>query len=179
MRKNILTICLIATSSITYAQRGTIKIGIGGDLNIPKHGFLIHDSKKMGFGGYLKGLIGISKVSQITFTSEYSIFPAKESGGADKATHSIFFLLPGYRYSFKGIYVEPQAGYSSIHSKFEPSGGFVSPTTRYTSSEFMWAVGLGYELHNVEIGIRYQSSVSTGNKLLGIHLGYNFSVKRK
>jgi Outer membrane protein beta-barrel domain len=182
MRKNILAICLIAISSATYAQRGTFKIGIGGDLGIPHNGFLGHDSKT-GFGGYLKGLMGISKASQITFTTGYLTFPGKESAAPDITTHSIFSLLPGFRYSFKGFYVEPQAGYSSIHSKSEPSSGFASnPSSYYNHSEFLWAVGLGYEIHNLEIGIRYQSAALWGSwstKLLGIHLGYNFSVKRK
>jgi hypothetical protein len=134
MRKNILTICFLVISSSIDAQQSDMKIGIGADLGIPYRGFMIHDSKT-GFGGYIKGLKGIGKASQITVTTGYSIFPAKESGGPDKATHSIFSILPGYRYTFRGLYIEPQAGYCSMHSKFEPANGFVSPTTRFRISD--------------------------------------------
>ena len=94
------TILIYASSS---AQKGNNQIGVGGDLSIPTGDFAA--SFKTGIGGYVKGMFGVGKSGQVTFTSGYSSF--KESGEWDDfmTTQTVVPLLIGYRANFNGLFV--------------------------------------------------------------------------
>jgi hypothetical protein len=176
MSKILFSIFLITIASFSYAQKGDIKIGVGGSLDIPASKSFKHNSKT-GYGGYLKGLFGIGNSNQATFTANYSSFPQKQIISGYTNTVSIISLLPGYRYSINGFYIETQAGLSIFQDKSNTPSG----STNHITSKFTWAGGLGYEIHNIDIGVRYQSSASYGGwgSFWDIHIGYNFSLKKK
>lgn len=169
MKKIILAICIITISATTYAQKGTTQIGVGADVGIPTGDF--GDGAKTGFGGYAKGLFGIGEAGQITFTTGYTTYKFK--GGYD-GNFNIIPLLAGYRHNFSGFYAEPQVGYGIYGTKIKGLG---------SDSEgfFTWAVGFGYAMNGLDIGARYQSGHKDGSTLalVGIHVGYNFSLGGK
>lgn len=174
MKKLFLAICIAAVSVTSYGQKGT-KIGVGADFGIPTGDF--GEGFKTGFGGYAKGLFGISEAGQITFTTGYSSFKAKGSTSDEKATWSIIPLLAGYRHNFSGFYAEPQVGYSINSAKVKVDGISASSS----DGAFAWAVGFGYVIKDVDFGARYQSAHKDGGtiSLVGIHVGYNFSLGGK
>ncbi len=171
MKKLVLAFSIAAFTLAANAQTGKNQIGVGADVGIPTGDF--GDGVKTGFGGYVKGLFGIGEAGQITFTSGYSAFKAKESTSEFKATASIIPLLAGYRHNFSGFYAEPQVGYSIYGAKIKSEGISASSS----EGAFAWAVGFGYVINNVDFGARYQSMHKDGESLAiaGIHVGYNFS----
>jgi hypothetical protein len=184
MRKSIFTFFLVAIFFTCYSQQGIIKIGVGTELNVPVSTAFKHEYKT-GFGGYLKGLYGIGKSSSITFTANYSHFP-QQGEPVDGYSFMLNYLslLPGYRYTFSGFYVEPQAGFSFALSRYKTPSG----REHFSTGEFMWAAGLGYEIKNIDIGVRFQSDPNNGkgyvnsgpltNSFLNFHIGYNFLLRK-
>lgn len=179
MKKLFLAIAIVAVSLTVSAQSGKNEIGVGFDLNIPNGDF--SDSYKLGFGGYVKGLYGIGTAGQITLTSGYTTFSAKDealtAAGLDDAKFGIIPILAGYRHNFDGFYAEPQIGYGIYREKIETGGVKVSES----SGAFTWAVGLGFAKSGFDIGARYQSASKDGTTfgVIGIRVGYNFSLGGK
>ncbi len=173
MRKILFSLatCIIV-SLAAHAQSGTTKIGIGAELGAPIGN--AKDVLKMGFGGSAKALFGIGNAGQITLTSGYSTFSAKGLDDGEKASLSIIPLIAGYRQNFNGFYVEPQAGAGLILEKDENGyGSEKGSTTRFT-----WAVGAGYVISNVDVGVRYQRSEANGGNFsyVGIKVAYNIPL---
>ncbi|HTD93121.1 MAG TPA: hypothetical protein VK644_04895 [Chitinophagaceae bacterium] len=170
MKKLIVAICIIMISATTYAQKGTTQIGVGADLGIPTGDF--GDVAKTGFGGYAKGLFGIGEAGQITFTTGYTTYKIKGAGSGSNL--NIVPLLAGYRHNFSGFYAEPQLGYGIYGVKLKGIGSD-------SGGAFTWAVGFGYAMNGLDIGVRYQSGDKDEltRSLVGIHVGYNFSLGGK
>jgi hypothetical protein len=165
------TVLFFATS---FAQKGNNVIGGGADLGLPMGDF--GDHFKTGFGIYGKGMFGVGKAGQVTFTAGYSSF--KESGDwADfTTTLNIVPLLIGYRHNFNGLFVEPQIGYSIIGAKINSAEEGI-----FTESDgaFTCAASIGYVFNKqVEVSARYQTGGKQGVNLglFGLRLGYNFSL---
>lgn len=179
MKKLFLLMTVGVISLAGYSQTGKNEIGVGVDLGIPNGDF--GDYFKLGFGGYLKGLYGVGSAGQITFTTGYTTFSAKDEYvtalSADKIKASIIPLLAGYRHNFSGFYAEPQVGYGIYGSKVTAAGQKASDS----EGAFTWAVGLGYAMSGFDIGARYQSASknSQTTSVIGIRVGYNFSLGGK
>lgn len=172
MKKVFLAVCAGIIGLVSYGQQGTTKIGIGAEAGIPTGDF---DAFKTGFGGYAKGLFGIGTAGQITFTSGYTSYKAEGSTSSDKITYGIIPILAGYRHNFSGFYVEPQVGYGIYSTKIDVAGVSASSS----DGAFTWAAGIGYVINDkFDLGARYQSGHKDGSStaLIGIHLGYNFSL---
>ena len=106
MKKFALLLYLILITCSVQAQEGKNQIGIAAEAGIPMGNF--GDRFKTSVGGSLKGLYGIGKNGQVTFTTGFMRF---KSDGAISRT-SIIPFLGGYRHNLaNGIYLEPQLGY--------------------------------------------------------------------
>ncbi|MFL5789518.1 MAG: outer membrane beta-barrel protein [Flavisolibacter sp.] len=160
---------VVVLGLFSHAQKGNNQIGVALEVGLPMGDF--GDGAKTGFGGSLKGLLGVGTAGQVSLTTGYSVFAWKDV--SDAHSFIIPFLL-GYRHNFSGVYVEPQLGYGSYGSKFSSNG------TDYSSSTgaFTWAIGLGYAMSGLDLGARYQSASKDGGttSLVGLHVGYNFSL---
>jgi len=172
MKKFFFIATLVVASFIgANAQTGNNQIGIAFDAGIPTGDF--GKAFKTGFGGYVKGLLGVGTAGQATLTVGYTSYKEKNNTGFDMKS-SILPILAGYRQNFSGFYVEPQAGYGSYGSKVTING------TESSGSDgaFTWAVGLGFAKSGVDLGARYQSGTKSGSSIsvIGLHLGYNFSL---
>jgi len=173
MRKVILVLASFFVLSAIKAQSGKNQIGIASEVGIPMGDF--KDAVKTGFGGSLKYLHGVGTAGQVSLTSGYTIYNAKDVPSGYTVRSSIIPILLGYRQNFSGVYVEPQAGYGIYGSKFK--GGGVDESN--SDGAFTWAIGVGYAMEQgLDIGARYQSASknSATTSLIGLHLGYNFSL---
>jgi hypothetical protein len=172
MRKIFFASALAIASFIgARAQTGNNQVGIAFDLGIPTGD--LGDAVKTGFGGQVRGLLGVGTAGQVSLTVGYASFKEKEETGADLKM-TILPILAGYRHNFNGIYVEPQVGYGSYGSKATYLGSDVSSS----DGAFTWAAGVGYAKNGIDIGARYQSGTKDGDNLslVGIHIGYNFTL---
>jgi hypothetical protein len=177
MRKVLFATVLGVASFIgANAQKGNNQIGVGAEVAIPVGDF--GDGFKTGFGGSVKGMLGVGTAGQVTLTSGYTTFKAKGLESGEDLNFGIIPILAGYRHNFSGFYVEPQAGYGIYTSK---ASGFGSGFDGSNSSgAFTWAAGIGYALkQGVDIGARYQSAHKDGTStgLIGFSVRYNFSLK--
>jgi hypothetical protein len=167
MRKIIFATVLVVASFIgANAQSGNNQIGVAFDLGIPTGD--LGDVVKTGFGGQVRGLLGVGTAGQVSLTAGWSTFKEKNESGAN-IKENILPVLLGYRHNFSGFYIEPQAGYGSY--------AFKSDLVDDSQGAFTWAVGIGYAKSGVDIGARYQSGQKDGSiSLIGIHVGYNFTL---
>ncbi|MDP4264555.1 MAG: outer membrane beta-barrel protein [Bacteroidota bacterium] len=167
---------MILFSACGFAQKGNNQVGVSAELAVPTGDF--NDYGKAGFGGIVKGLYGIGSAGQITLTSGYLSFSAKNEYKslleADKISLSIIPILAGYRHHFGDFYAEPQVGYGIYKSRIK--GGFYD--SKNSEGAFTWAAGVGYVFKELEVGVRYQSGHKDGTStaLFGLHIGYNFSL---
>jgi hypothetical protein len=170
----IAIVALTAASTASFAQRGLNQISIGPEVNIPTGDF--GEGVKTGFGGSIKALFGIGTAGQITLTTGYTTFKFKdlEDLGDIKANYYIVPFLAGYRQNFSGFYVEPQVGYGLYGAKFK--GGGESETS--SDGAFTYAVGLGYAMGPVDLGVRYQAGTQDGEtlSLVGVRVAYVFNL---
>jgi hypothetical protein len=176
MRKVFLATVFVVASFIgANAQSGHNQIGIGPEVGIPTGDF--GDAYKTGFGGSIKGLLGVGTAGQVTLTSGYTTFKAKDLPSGVDVKASIIPILVGYRHNFSGFYVEPQVGYGIYGSKVDGMG---SPYDGSNSDgAFTWAAGVGYAMEQgLDIGARYQSGHKDGtsNAVIGISVRWNFTL---
>ena len=172
MRKIFFASALAIASFIgAQAQSGNNQVGVAFDLGIPTGD--LGDAFKTGFGGQVRGLLGVGTAGQVSLTVGYASFKEKEETGAD-AKLSILPVLAGYRHNFSGFYVEPQVGYGSYAGKATISGTEV----KNTEGAFTWAAGVGFAKNGIDVGARYQSASKDdyNYSLVGIHIGYNFTL---
>jgi hypothetical protein len=177
MKKTLLILSSVfAMSLASHAQKGNNQIGVAFEAGIPTGDF--GDASNVGFGGSVKGLYGVGTGGQISLTSGYTSFSTKdkflESG--EKASLGIIPILAGYRHNFSGFFIEPQVGVG-IYSAHDSGNGVEFNESK---SAFTWAIGAGYQINKVELGVRYQSGKvnewESSLGLVGLHLGYNFSL---
>ena len=177
MKKMFFVAAFVAVAFIgANAQKGNNQLGVGIDVGIPTGDF--GDSFGVGFGGYVKGMLGVGTGGQLTLTSGYTTYSMKDDIktllSVDKASASIIPILVGYRHNFSGFYAEPQIGYSILGARVKASGVTVSDS----EGAFAWAAGFGYVVSNFDFGARYQSMHKDGESdaIVGIRIGYNFSL---
>ena len=173
MRKFFLVLLTTTAFLFTKAQSGSTQVGVGLDLGFPVGSW--SDYTTVGWGGSAKLLLGVGTAGHVTFTTGYSVFKPKDAvSGVDAYTY-IVPILVGYRHSFSGFYVEPQAGYGIDGSHYKTNG-----TNDNTSDgAFTWAMGLGYAMtQGLDVGVRYQSAVkdNTSTDLVGVSARWNFSL---
>jgi hypothetical protein len=177
MRKTLFSLALgIMVSLAANAQSGNNQIGIGIEGGIPT-GKDASETTKIGIGGSIKGLFGVGNAGQVSLTTGYMAFGAKNLPEGYKANLRIIPLMAGYRQNFSGFYIEPQAGVGFISEKDEYQGE--SETMSVT--KFTWAVGAGYVISNVDIGARYQRSEFEDGSIgfIGIKVAYNIPLGGK
>jgi len=174
MKKTIvLFTCVTIISCSTIAQKGNNQLGIGAEMAMPFGQF--DNDFNTGFGGYLKGLFGIGKISQLTLTTGYSRHKAKGQLSWFHVSSHIIPFLAGYRISTKGFFVEPQLGYGLYYAEIKDYN------MSETDGAFTYAIGAGYVFHGLEAGVKYRGGKSGSDdvSVFAVHLGYNISFHRK
>ncbi len=180
MKKNLLitAIIILCGTLSSNAQKGRIQLGIGVEAGIPTGD--IGKLVKPGVGGSAKLLYGISDAGNLTLTTGYYSFAAKEDIPDYKETLSCIPVLFGYRHSFNAFYIEPQIGFGSYNWKAK--GSDVTPlNSSLNATEFTYAVGVGYVYKDVDLGVRFQTGALNGGNFsfAGLRIGYNISFAKK
>jgi hypothetical protein len=174
MKSLCLTIALFVSMISAYAQKGNFQIGLAGEMAMPVGHF--DNDFNTGFGGSVKALYGIGNKSQLTLTTGYDRFKAKGELSMFNSTVNIIPFLAGYRLATKGFYVEPQVGYGLYTFKVNFNGE--SPSE--TDGAFTYALGIGYTIHGIDCGVRYQAGRKDSDdiSMIGLHIGYNISFRK-
>ena len=177
MRRILFSLALsVILSLAAHAQSGNNQISIGAEAGIPT-GKDASKTTKIGIGGSIKVLFGIGSAGQITLTSGYMALGGKNLPEGVKANLKIIPIMAGYRQNFGGFYVEPQAGVGLLKQKATYQG----ENETISATKFTWAVGAGYVINNIDLGVRYQrSEFEDGSiSLVGIKITYNIPIGRK
>jgi hypothetical protein len=183
MKKFLILAAFSILALSTYAQRGVNYLGLAFEAGIPTGDF--SEAVNVGIGGSLKLLMGVgsSPDGQISFTTGYNSFAIKPQllgGSGINASYFIIPILLGYRHNFNGLFLEPKLGAAIYGLRASAMGQSDSDS----DAGFTWAMCAGFaSKKGFELGVRYQSGkLSDGDSpfsLVGIHIGYNLSLKKK
>jgi len=174
MKKVLLVMALfVATTMATFAQEGTFGLSVGVEGALPVGDW--SDGFGVGIGGSLKGLYGVGNAGQVTLTTGYDRFGAKENDEDVDVSLSMIPILAGYRHNFSSLYLEPQLGVSIVKTKAD-AGEFGDFSA--SSTEFTWAIGGGYVVGPIDLGLRYQSISGDGGStgFIALKVAYGFSL---
>jgi hypothetical protein len=179
MKTIIAIACAVFLSSQVFAQKGNNQLQVSGHVGIPV--FDMADGAKTGYGGALRGFLGIGdKPQQISFTVGYSRFAVKGLPTGAEAHLSTLPVLLGYRYFLGGFFLESQAGVGFNNVNVKASNG---NTADLSKTSFSWALRAGYQISNIELSAAYQNTgLDDANEdisFIGLHLGYNFRLGKK
>lgn len=176
MKKVLVSFLLLVGITISaQAQKGNNQLQISGQVNFPTSE--LADAAKTGFGFAAKGMYGFSVTKQqATLEVGYDRFSIKNLPSGIDGYYSAIPIYTGYRYTFGGLHLEPQAGISI--NKVGGSAGSASVSS--SSTNFAWATSVSYSLKSLELGLRYQSSEMKDSEdkitFVGVRLAYNFSL---
>lgn len=160
------------------AQKGANGIQIGARAAFPTE--KLNKIANTGFGATVKGIYGIGNNNsphQVTLEAGYNRFGLKDLPSDASGHYAAIPIYTGYRYTLGKIIVDTQAGIS-INRVAGSSAAGVKANGSQTA--FGWAVGAGYLLNNIELGLKYQSSDLKDElydiKFFALRVGYNFAL---
>jgi hypothetical protein len=175
---------LFINSTDLWAQKKNFQLGGIAEVGFP------NDAYETGFGGFVKGGVHINPNAQLTLQTGLSRFRSAVTfvdinGNAtnDKASLRSIPVLIGYKYHFKPFYLEPQVGYGALSSKIN----YQDSEVKSSKGAFYYSIGAGYQINNLNIGLRYQGARESGRIIspilgnrqfsyFGVHLGYIFTL---
>jgi hypothetical protein len=144
MRSIVLVMVFLPFVIAVKAQKGNNNIHLMAEAGLAED--------NAGFGGLAKGLYGVGKQGQLTFTAGVSKFVSGEKT-ARSNTRLVSFLL-GYRQNLSKFYIEPQAGIGELGGKYNLTGDYSRPSV----AAFIWSAAAGIRHRRIDIGLRYVSA---------------------
>ncbi len=180
MKYTLLFIVMMLSSGLIKAQKGNNQLKLMVEMGIAEQ------PNTIGPGLFLKGLYGLGTSSQFTLTSGFSMFQSESGIVGYRATIThLIPVLAGYKQNIHQFYIEPQLGFGELGGRIDIGGDYAKPSV----GAFFWAIGGGYDMKQLNIGIRYQSahgieSASAGdwsNKSFhytGISVAYSIFYKK-
>lgn len=143
------------------SSSGKNKFGLSANVGMPAGDY--KDVYNMGYGGAINYLIGVNEKTEVSLSATYLNFSSKNSNPFFySSTFSSISPKLGIRYNaLKGLFVEPQIGYSFLDDE----------------SGLSYAVGVGYYLSKkTEIGLKYDNTTLKYKNFnyLGARIGFYF-----
>lgn len=138
----------------SQAQVGENYLNVGLDAGITMNEYLVNQFPA-GFGGSVKGLLGVGLSGQITLSGTFLYFPLNSNYLLPAGDNISFQAIPaflGYRFNFDQVFFEPQVG-AALHVT---RNRFGQTSDNLTSTELGFAAEAGYIFNLIEIGLRYQ-----------------------
>jgi hypothetical protein len=177
MKKIAYVLVLALVSSVSYAQQGFHKVGVGAEVALPLGDF--GEGFGIGFGGTGKAFYGISEQADITGTLGYLHFGMKDESEFMSGSMSMIPIMFGYRHDFGGLYGEPQIGLMMVKSKVKMDFGglgdiFGDIGGSASTTKISFGLGGGYVFGDWDLGARFQ--IVDNANFLGVRIGYNFSL---
>ena len=155
MKRFILSVLLAIYFFIpSQAQVGENYLNVGLDAGITMNEYLVNQFPA-GFGGSVKGLLGVGLNGQITLSGTFLYFPLNSNYLLPAGDNISFQAIPaflGYRFNFDQVFFEPQVG-AALHVT---RNRFGQTSDNLTSTELGFAAEAGYIFNLIEIGLRYQ-----------------------
>ncbi|TDO19978.1 outer membrane beta-barrel protein [Pedobacter duraquae] len=175
MKKLLLITTLLATSLYATAQKGLRQLQISAQIARPTSDLLTLTN--IGYGAAVKGIYGFGEgPQQATLEAGYNRFPIKHLPDGVKVYYAATPVYAGYRYLINQFSLEGQAGIS-INTAY---GSNSTMSLSKTSSDFGWALGVGYTIKGLEVALRYQVSDTRGVAedltFLGLRVAYNLKL---
>jgi hypothetical protein len=156
---------------LTNAQTNKLKFGAGAYIGLPLGSF--GDVTSIGFGGIVQGEYDLAPQIVGTATAGYLVFSGKSVNGFDYGSWSVIPILVGGKYFFSpNFYGAVQVGlnFVSYTNKNVPTGfnyltgQLTYGEVTYSSSEFGFNFGVGYEMKPFDFLVKYGTfGTSTGN----------------
>lgn len=174
----IITLCVCALAvNYSHAQSNQAtpaSLSIGANLAIPTGDLGILSS--LGAGGSAKLYLPFSPHVGATVSAGYIYFFSKKIFSDDFKGLSAVPLKGGIRIiTGKGLYFEPQAGYTNFTVTATQGGNSSS------DGAFTYAANIGYLVNNrIDISAGFESATKQGESMshVGLRLAYNFSLKK-
>lgn len=173
-----LIVVLVLFAGFTNGQ-SKLTLGVGGTLALPMGTF--GDVVDMGFGGLVKGEMGFGSIIG-TASVGYLTFGGKDVVGY-KSSWSAIPILVGAKYPFaSSFYGSFEAGLNMVtveatspEIKWGTTVLYPAQTVSTSSTEFGYALGVGYQLSAIDIVLKYQTMASSAN-FIGVNVIYNFGL---
>lgn len=146
-------------------------IVIGPDLSLPTGNST--NQSPIGFGGYLKGEVGLNQKFSITGSGGVVSFLGKKFIGPRTASSSSIPVKVGFKY------------YTERSFYFEGQLGAVFPLNGIAENRFAWSPGAGTFIRSrkskneLDIGFRYEGWTRTGTTtftFFSLRAGYAFNL---
>lgn len=146
---------IVALFSLFFfsAKAQQSSISIGTEFNFPSGSS--SNVSAIGFGGYLKGELGVSQKFALTANVTGVSFLGRELFGSKTPTLSYFPVKAGVKY------------YSSENFYLEGQVGVALPVDNYSKRAFAWSPGIGTYIktrgtaNKFDIGLRYEGWTSS------------------
>ncbi|MEJ7588874.1 MAG: hypothetical protein WKI04_15065 [Ferruginibacter sp.] len=146
------------------AQKGNNELNITGEA-----GTTINQNARC-FGGFIKGLYGIRKSAQLTFSAGLLNCRNKNTLREEQSSTRLVPFLVGYRQYLHRFFVEPQMGIGELGGRIKMEGDYVRPSV----AALFGAIGLGYSFGKITGGIRFQTAQGIEGRDAGTWHDKNF-----
>jgi len=157
--KKIISFSFFILALVTLkGQKGNNILCINGQAAI------LSELNQFGGGIDIKGLYGISKTAQLTASIGFALFNSKSSMNLENGTIRFIPFFIGYRQNIKSFFVEPEGGIGELGGKIDIGGDF----SRTSIAAIFGAVGIGYNIKKLILGVRFQSAHGMENSSVGI-----------
>jgi hypothetical protein len=166
MKKVLLSIATVALAGSTMAQ--SPQLSFGADFALPLGDF--GDSYSLGVGPAVGFELPVGDNLGVTVQVAYDILMPKSEVKDLIKSASMLPAQIGLKYYFSeqqlGAYGHAQLGIHSTSFKSEEfiipgipglTPDIVVPSETSSSSNFSWAIGAGYQMEKLDIGLRYNS----------------------
>ncbi len=163
------------------------QISIGADLLMPQGDFSKEFS--LGVGPTVGFEVPVGDKAGITIQAGYDILMLKDEIKEVLDGATIIPAQAGLKYYFQesqsGVYAHAQAGIHAFSEKFKENSLFGLEEETESKTNFSWAIGAGYQLSKLDIGIRYnmvmageEEGEEEGEALsyIGLRIGYILSI---
>lgn len=167
------------------------QVSIGADLLLPQGDFSKEFS--LGVGPTVGFELPVGDRVGITIEAAYDILMLKDEIKEVLDGATIIPAQAGLKYYFQesqsGIYAHAQAGIHAFSEKFKENSLFGLEEETESKTNFSWAIGAGFQLSKLDIGVRYnmvmageEEGESGGGEegealsYIGLRIGYILSI---
>jgi hypothetical protein len=170
--------------TVSLAQAQSPQISLGAELLLPIGD--LAESASLGYGPSIGFEYPTSARSSVTFQLAYDFLTPKDDEGDAVDSWTYMPIQLGGKWYFMeeqaGFYGALQAGlhnvvYKTNEIELGPVLGTI-PAQTETEAYFSWAIGAGYQLEKLDLGVRYNSLVDDiGNRgYFAFRLAYLFNL---
>ena len=174
----VLTLLVVSLASAQFGPaKGKMTLGPAVELSLPIGNF--SDFANFGFGGVARFEYGLDNNLALTANAGYLTWGGKDVEGFSDYTNSAIPIIVGVKYGFsQGLFVSGELGlynYNISYTLQDPYGLGYGGEYSGSSTEFMFAPGIGYQTGALEGLLRFYV-LDTDLMNLSLMVAYNFNL---